>query len=458
MPIAVDSTAFIRHDYTLTITEKEFEQMRKTIIFTGFMLFSLFFGAGNLIFPPSVGFFSGDAFTPAILGFTITAILLPLAAVVATIISKDGLLSITKQVGPVFGVLFAVLLYMSIGPFYAIPRAANIGYKFGWAPIIGESGLHLLIFSVIFFLATYFVSIRPQKLVDIVGKLLTPALLITLTILFIQAVRTFTYTSKPAGEKFAEHPFLVGFLEGYFTLDAIAALAFGIVVIESLKLAGIRERGELIKGTTMAGVIAAIGLGLVYLAIAWIGRVIPFEGTPGDGSDLLVAASHLLFGTSGNYVFGIIVLLACLTTVIGLITACSQFFVKLYPKFSYHTYVIVFIFIGFFFTNFGLENLLNIAVPLLVFIYPASIMLITLTLLQPMLGYSRQMYRFSVTVAILFGIYDALGATSIDMKWSEPFLSWIPLFDAGLAWLAPAFVAALIGYMIDRLSNNVKTV
>lgn len=432
--------------------------MRKTIIFTGFMLFSLFFGAGNLIFPPSVGFFSGDAFTPAILGFTITAILLPLAAVVATIISKDGLLSITKQVGPVFGVLFAVLLYMSIGPFYAIPRAANIGYKFGWAPIIGENGLHLLIFSVIFFLATYFVSIRPQKLVNIVGKLLTPALLITLTILFIQAVRTFTYTSKPAGEKFAEHPFLVGFLEGYFTLDAIAALAFGIVVIESLKLAGIRERGELIKGTTMAGVIAAIGLGLVYLAIAWIGRVIPFEGTPGDGSDLLVAASYLLFGTSGNYVFGIIVLLACLTTVIGLITACSQFFVKLYPKFSYHTYVIVFIFIGFFFTNFGLENLLNIAVPLLVFIYPASIMLITLTLLQPMLGYSRQMYRFSVTIAILFGIYDALGATSIDMKWSEPFLSWIPLFDAGLAWLAPAFIAALIGYMIDRLSNNVKAV
>lgn len=432
--------------------------MRKTIIFTGFMLFSLFFGAGNLIFPPSVGFFSGDAFTPAILGFTITAILLPLAAVVATIISKDGLLSITKQVGPVFGVLFAVLLYMSIGPFYAIPRAANIGYKFGWAPIIGENGIHLFIFSIIFFLATYFVSIRPQKLVDIVGKLLTPALLITLTVLFIQAVRTFTYTSKPSSESFSEHPFLVGFLEGYFTLDAIAALAFGIVVIESLKLAGIRERGELIKGTTMAGVIAAIGLGLVYLAIAWIGRVIPFEGTPGDGSDLLVTASNLLFGTSGNYVFGIIVLLACLTTVIGLITACSQFFVKLYPKFSYHTYVIVFILIGFFFTNFGLENLLNIAVPLLVFIYPASIMLITLTLLQPMLGYSRQMYRFSVTVAILFGIYDALGATSIDMKWSEPFLSWIPLFDAGLAWLVPAFIAALIGYMMDRLSNNVKTV
>lgn len=432
--------------------------MRKTIIFTGFMLFSLFFGAGNLIFPPSVGFFSGDAFTPAILGFTITAILLPLAAVVATIISKDGLLSITKQVGPVFGVAFAILLYMSIGPFYAIPRAANIGYKFGWAPIIGDHGLHLFIFSIIFFILTYIVSIRPQKLVDIVGKFLTPALLITLTVLFIQAVRTFTYTSKPPSESFADHPFLVGFLEGYFTLDAIAALAFGIVVIESLKLAGIHERRELIKGTTMAGVIAAIGLGLVYLAIAWIGRVIPFEGTPGDGSDLLVAASNLLFGTSGNYVFGIIVLLACLTTVIGLITACSQFFVKLYPKFSYHTYVIAFIFIGFFFTNFGLENLLNIAVPLLVFIYPAAIMLITLTLLQPMIGYSRQMYRFSVTLAILFGIYDALGATSINMEWSQPFLSWIPLFDAGLTWLIPAFVAALIGYIIDRLSNNIKTV
>ena len=429
---------------------------KKTILFTGFMLFSLFFGAGNLIFPPFVGYESGDAFVPAIVGFTITAVLLPLMAVVATTLSKDGLLSITGRVGPIFGVVFAVILYMSIGPFFAIPRAANIGYEFGWAPIIGASGLQLFIFSILFFAVTYIVSVRPQKIVDIVGKWLTPALLITLALLFIQAVRNFTYEPAPVAEAYQSAPFLKGFIEGYFTLDAIAALAFGIVVVETLKMAGVTERKDLVRGTSSAGVIAAIGLTLVYLAIGWIGRVMPFEEEPANGSDLLVSASMQLFGTAGHYVFGIIVLLACLTTVIGLITACSQFFTRLYPRVSYNVYVIIFIAIGFFFTNFGLDVLLSVALPLLVFIYPAAIMLIMLALLQPAIGYSRSMYRWSVSVAVLFGIYDALGALKVSVDFIDPLISWIPLFNHGLAWITPAVIAAIIGYMFDRAQNNVS--
>lgn len=425
--------------------------MKKQIIFTGFMLFALFFGAGNLIFPPYLGMEAASAFWPAIIGFIATGVLLPLLAVIATTNSPDGsLLSISNRVHPWFGMAFAIIIYMSIGPFYAIPRAANIAYEFSWAPIIASSNTQLFIFSVIFFGISYFVSIRPQKIVDIVGRLLTPALLIVLAYLFYKSFTTFSIPSVEPIGNYAQFPFLEGFLQGYFTLDAIAALAFGIVVIEALRSSGITEQKQLMKSTTYAAMIAAFFLALVYLAIGWIGRVYPDGRLAADGSELLVQASLVLFGENGHYIFGSIVLLACLTTVIGLISAISQFFRTVSTRFSYHQYVIIFTLIGFGFTNFGLSTILSMAVPVLVFIYPTAIVLITLTLFTHWIGAGQWMYRLSVIIAVLFGAIDGINALDIQLSWLTPVLKYFPLYEQGLAWILPALLFALIGWLIDR--------
>ena len=431
--------------------------MNKTVFFTGLMLFSLFFGAGNLIFPPYLGMEAGDAFTPAIIGFNLTAVLLPLFTVIAIALSKDGLETVGARVHPLFGLVFAVIVYLAIGPLYVIPRAANVAYELGFVQVTNvETSLALFIFSVFFFLVTYLVSIRPQKMLDIVGRVLTPLLLIVLTLLVVRAFFVYPYEPAAISEKYQAAPFLTGFWEGYFTLDAIAALAFGMVIVRTFQMHGIQEKPAILRGTIGAGAIAAIGLTLVYLSLAWVGRVLPFDQEVDNGAQLLIIAAEQLFGYPGNILFGIIVLLACLTTAIGLITATSQFFVDILPKFSYKTYVRVFTLIGLGITNFGLERILNAATPLLGFLYPVAIVLVALSLFQYKFGESPRMYQYSVSVAILFGVYDAIRSLGWVSNAFHEKLQFIPLIDNGIGWLVPFLFVAAIGYFLDRSQNRVK--
>jgi len=434
--------------------------MNRNVLFAGFMLFSLFFGAGNLIFPPYLGMEAGDAFTPAIIGFLTTAVLLPLFAVVAISLSDEkGLISIGSRVTPLFGLVFSIVIYMSIGPFYGIPRAASVGYELGFAQVFHlDHPIALFIFTLVFFGIAFIISVRPKKIIDNVGKILTPALLIVLTILFVRAYYVYQTGAASVAEKYQDAPFLTGFLEGYFTMDAIAALAFGIVIVNALSEKGAATRQSIIRGTFGAGIIAAIGLSIVYLSLGWIGRVLPETLSFNNGAEILTFASNQLFGFSGSVLFGLIVLLACLTTVVGLITATSQFFESIAPKFSYNTYAVVFTIIGIFFTNFGLDTILAVAAPLLVFVYPAAIVLVLLSLAQYFIGESRLMYVFSVPVAVLFGLYDAANA----LGWVSPQVansfSFIPLFDNGLGWVVPVLILAIIGYVIDHLQGRVSHV
>src|SRR5699024_3383649 len=209
---------------------------KKNILLLGFMLFSLFFGAGNLIFPPYLGMESGENFIPAIAGFILTAVLIPLLAVISVSLSNNGLLAIGQRVHPLFGLIFAIFVYLSIGAFYGIPRASGVAYELGFVPVFGvENAFTLFLFTLVFFGVRYLLSVAPKKMIDRLGQFLTPALLLVLAVLFVRAFTTLKYTEKTASEKFATAPFLSGFLEGYYTMDAIAALAFGIVIINGLK-------------------------------------------------------------------------------------------------------------------------------------------------------------------------------------------------------------------------------
>lgn len=429
---------------------------RKNVLFSGFMLFSLFFGAGNLIFPPYLGMESGNYFVTAIAGFILTAVFLPFLTIISVSLSNNGLLSIGQRVHPFFGLAFAIVIYMSIGAFYGIPRASNVAYELGFMQVFSVEGwLPLFLFSVVFFGLTYFLSINPKKVIDYVGQLLTPALLIVLAILFVRAFSTFTYTDALPAEQFQSDPFLKGFLEGYFTMDAVAALAFGNVIINGLKDKGASEKRDLIRGTVSSGLIAAVGLIIVYLSLSWIGRVLPHDEPLENGAEILVLASKQLFGYGGNVLFGLIVILACLTTCVGLINACARFFNEIFPKFSYKKFVIIFIVIGMLFTNFGLDLILQVATPLLVFIYPISIVLVILSLFQHILGESKKMYVFAVSVATLFAICEVLNTFNIQIDGLNFFLTFLPLYENGLGWTGPTLMAAVIGYVIDFKSKEV---
>lgn len=428
---------------------------RKHVIFSGFMLFSLFFGAGNLIFPPLLGLESGSSFGPAITGFLITGVLLPFMAIMAIALSDHGLVSIGNRVHKVFGLTFSIIIYMSIGAFYGIPRASNVAYELGFRQVFTTDRWGaLLVFSIIFFGLTYFISYNPKKIVDRIGQVLTPILLLVLAILFIQAFAKFETISSPAKGGYEAAPFVTGFLEGYFTMDAVAALAFGIVVINALKDKGAKTKRELVRGSIGAAVLAGSALTIVYFCLGWIGRVIPKDVIFTNGAEILTEASHLLFVRGGSLLFGVIVILACLTTCVGLINACARFFHEIFPGFSYENYVGVFSLIGLLVSILGLNIILDLAIPLLVFIYPISIVLIMLSLFQHIAGGGKMMYRLSVAITSIYALYEVAANIGLDIVILKKILSMAPFFEEGLGWTFPALIAAVIGYALDQTSTD----
>ncbi len=435
------------------------ELRKRHVLFSGFMLFSLFFGAGNLIFPPLLGLESGENFNPAIIGFLITGVLLPFLAIMAIALSEDGLVSIGGRVNKTFGIVFAIIIYMSIGALYGIPRASNVAYELGYGQVAAtDNWLVLLVFSLVFFGITYFISYNPTKIVDRIGQVLTPILLLVLAVLFVQAFTTFENVPSSAVGTYETAPFLTGFLEGYFTMDAVAALAFGIVVINGLIDKGAKTRLELIKGSLGAAILASVALTIVYFSLGWIGKVIPLDVEYANGAEVLTVASKTLFVQGGSTLFGVIVILACLTTCVGLINACARFFNELFPKYSYQMYVGIFVFIGLFVSNLGLELILQLALPLLVFIYPIAIVLILLSIFQHIAGGDKRMYQLSVLITSIYALYDVLVSLGLEVKVFATILSVAPFFTDGLGWVIPAVIAAAIGYVLDLMTQNKQSV
>lgn len=432
---------------------------KKNVVFSGFMLFSLFFGAGNLIFPPLLGLESGSHFGLAITGFLITGVLLPVMAIIAVALSENGLVSIGNRVNKVFGLVFAIIIYMSIGAFYGIPRASNVAYELGFRQVFPmDNWLMLLLFSLLFFGVTYFISFNPKKIVDRIGQVLTPILLLVLAMLFIQAFIKFeNLPSSPSGN-YITSPLVTGFLEGYFTMDAVAALAFGIVVINGLKDKGAASKSELVKGSLGAAILAGAALVMVYFCLGWIGRVIPGDAVFTNGAEILTKGSKLLFVKGGSLLFGVIVILACLTTCVGLINACSRFFNEMFPRFSYQTYVAVFVFVGLLVSNLGLKVILQLATPLLVFIYPIAIVLVMLSIFQSVAGGGRKMYQFSVIVTSVYALYEVLASLGVEVIILQHLLGVTPFFEHGLGWVVPACIAACLGYVMDRIKLNQELV
>ncbi|USK72196.1 branched-chain amino acid transport system II carrier protein [Peribacillus asahii] len=438
-----------------------------TYAIIGTMLFGMFFGAGNLIFPIQMGQLSGTNFWPALIGFLITAIGLPFMGILAFGLSgSNGLRQLAGRVHPLFGVVFSVALYLTIGPFFAIPRTATVPFVVGFEPYINpvHGSLYLGLFSFVFFAIVYYFSLNPAKIIDYIGKYLTPAFLVFLFILIVIAiVKPMGHFGKPTGD-YSDLAFITGFKEGYNTMDALASLAFGIVVIQAIKGQGITNPKEIAKATWKSGIFAMVLMMLIYGLITYMGASsVSAIGTYDNGGLIFAAVAQHYFGSFGSILLAIIIVLACLKTSIGLITSCSEFFNRIFPKISYKLFVLVLCLMSFFIANFGLNNIIQYAVPVLMLLYPLAIVLILLALCSSLFGHKQSIYAttmfFTFCVSFFDGystLVDSLPGASLSLFESIKlfYMDNLPLYDIGLGWILPALVGAFIGFLWPTSSKK----
>lgn len=441
--------------------------MSKRTLFIGFMLFALFFGAGNLIFPPTVGQLSGNNFIPAIIGFIVTGVGLPLVGIIAGSFSEEGFRSEAKRIHPAFAILFMVTIYLTIGPFFAIPRTAMVSYEMAILPFL-EGGIETMAskigFAVVYFGLTFYLALNPSKLVERVGQILTPALLITIVLLIISAFFKLNAPITEVSPQFVKDPFFVGFSEGYQTMDTIAAVAFAMIVITAVKATGLTSQKDIFKQSSIAAVIAGLGLGLVYISLAWIGNnypLTPEEAAGGNmGTSILTGVARLTYGEGGRILLSLIVSLACLTTAIGLVVAVSSYFHELYNKISYPVYAVIFTLISFILASQGLSSIIMGAVPILLIIYPITIVLIVLIFIDRLLkGMPNLAFQLPILVTLVISTLSVtlgyLGDSTFKLKATE-LLAYLPYQDSDMGWMIPAAVTLLLGIIFGKAFNTKK--
>jgi LIVCS family branched-chain amino acid:cation transporter len=437
----------------------------------GFMLFALFFGAGNLIFPAQLGQYAGENMWPAIIGFLITGVGLPLLGVIAIAYSGSAnLQELASRVHPIYGVFFTALLYLTIGPFFAAPRTGTVAFEVGILTYVpeGQEQLWLLIFTLIFFAIAMIFSLYPAKIVDNVGKVLAPSLVVLLAILLIVAFFNPMSAVGEAQEGYMQGAFTTGFLEGYNTMDALASLVFAIIVINAIKSLGITDKGAILSAASKSGIIAITLLGAIYIGIAYLGSTsVGVLGLFDNGGPVLSGAAAHYFGNVGTLLLAVMIILACLTTAIGLITANAEYFHTLFPKISYKALVVFFATLTFLIANFGLTNIIAYSVPVLMFLYPLAIVLMILTFLSPLFNHARMVYVATIGVTFLISIFDGLKTLTDtlginDFAFMVPVIDFysavLPFYDQGLGWLVPALVVIVITGLIARFSGSRSSV
>ena len=316
---------------------------RRDLCLVSLMLFSLFFGAGNLIFPPFLGQSAGSSTWISMLGFFITAVGFPILGVIA--VSKSGgLRNLASRVNSGFAAVFTVLIYLSIGPCLGIPRAGSLPFEMAVTPFLTNTNINMnlarFIYTLVFFLIAYWLCLSPSKLVDRIGKFLTPTLLTLIALVFITSIfKPLGGYGMPTGE-YASSPFVKGFLEGYLTMDTIAALNFGIVISFAIKSKGVTEEKSVISCSIIAGIIAGLLLIIVYSMLCHLGAASGARfGSTENGAQTLNNVMTYLFGGPGAILLAVIFTVACLTTCVGLITSCSEYFATLTTKITYKNWV-----------------------------------------------------------------------------------------------------------------------
>ena len=414
---------------------------KRDLLVVSVMLFALFFGAGNLIFPPFLGQNAGRNTLPAMAGFLATAVILPVLGVVV-VARFDGLERLGQQVDKRFALVFTVLIYISIGPGLGIPRAASVPFEMAVAPYLPEgakASLWMAGYSLVFFLVALWLCLNPGKLVNRIGRGLTPALLTLLALLFVCFLFRGEIEVAAPQDSYAAAPLLKGFTEGYNTMDTIAALNFGLVISTTLGSFGLREKRDRMRYTILAGVLAGAILVLVYAMLSYMGMCSSgVYAVQENGAWTLRCIVYQVFGSTGAVLLAAIFTLACLTTCVGLINSISQYFSMLFKKVSYRAWVYIITFFSFLICNLGLNMILSISVPILNAIYPVSIVLILLGLSHDLWKRNRFVYPMTVLGTAVVSTLYALSDAGVPLGALETALHKLPLYKLGFGWLCVA--------------------
>ena len=428
--------------------------MRQKILVAG-TLFGMFFGAGNLIFPVHLGQLAGRNVIPAIIGFIVTAVGIPIFGVAAIgITHSDGLQTLSSKVGKGYGIFFTCLLYLTIGPLFAIPRCATVSFTTGVAPMLldpSKEWLALLIFSAIFFAFVLFFSLRPGKITVWIGKIINPIFLLFLAVLVIAAL------TNPGASIAAVEPveayatgtssFFSSFIEGYGTMDAIAGLAFGIVVVDVIRRMGVDNDDAVAVDVLGSGALTGILMAVIYIVTILMGTQSRglFEVSDNGGIALTQIAGHY-FGGVGQIILAVTITFACLKTSIGLVTSCSETFVKMtHGKLSYKAWAILFTLFSFAVSNVGLSAIIEYSIPVLMLIYPPAIALIILAFIGKFFHHDKAVYISVMAFTWAAAIFDFMKTlpagvqSSLHLDRLVAFArQYLPLFDLNLGWLLPA--------------------
>ena len=414
----------------------------KDILLTGFALFAMLFGAGNLIFPPMLGYETNSSWISTMLAFTITGVGFPFLGILSVSIVGNGIKDFANRVSPTFSKIFAIISILAIGPMLAIPRTGATAYEITFLYNGMESPIYKYIYLICYFGIVILFSLRANKVIERVGKILTPILLILLFLIIIKGIFFANLSVKP---DIYPHAFKRGFLEGYQTMDTIASIAYAGIILKAIKngrnLTQKQEFSFLIK----AGLVAILSLALIYGGFALVGAKMHSVLVTKDKIELLVKTTSYLLGGYGNLILAICVAGACLTTAIGLVATVGEFFSSI-TSFKYENIVIFTVIISFLLSILGVESIIRISVPILVFIYPVMISLIILNLFGKYIK-NDYVYKGVVLFTGIIGLIESLASIGITNTYTNSVLEILPFSDYGLTWLFPG----LIGYILFSL-------
>ena len=437
------------------------EKLKPSLIIPiGLMLFSFFFGAGNLIFPPVLGQMAGQNIGWGMLGFCLSGVGFPLLGVLAVAMKKsDNPDAIAMPMHPLYARAVTVLCALAIGPLFAIPRTAAVSFDTGVSALLPAAfdGFGLPLYSVFFFILTYFFSINPSKIIGSIGNFLSPMLLICLGVLVVCVLVNPTGSLQMPNPEFTTTPFFRGFQEGYNTMDLLAAILFGSITIKAIEAQGITDKAVLTKLCSYAGMIAAFFLAIIYVALAYTGALsINVFGIIPNGATLLSKICTYYMGFGGQIVLALIIFFACLTTSIGLTTAISGYFAELSNnRIQYERLVLFISAFSLFVANFGLENIINFSIPVICMLYPIIIALVILNIGHVIIQDDSLTFRLCLTLTTIFAIFDGLRVANIRFMALDNFLAQnLPLFDIGFGWVVPCFGGIVLGLLCKSFTKK----
>ncbi|MCQ2362788.1 MAG: branched-chain amino acid transport system II carrier protein [Acidaminococcaceae bacterium] len=411
----------------------------------GLMLFSFFFGAGNLIFPPVLGQAAGTNLVAAAFGFCLSAVSLPVLGVLA--MAKNNFKNpddAGMPAGRYFAMAVIILCALSIGPFFAIPRTCATSLS---VMTVGQASLPVsLAYSVVYFALTLWMVMKPSRILDACGKMMAPLLLAGLALLCVAVFASPMGTlGAPTGEYIAT-PLIKGVFEGYNTMDALCALLFGSTIITTIRNQGIEQDYVLQKYTVAAGAVAGIALTVIYAAFCYCGgQSVGVVGMMNNGAALISKITGFYFGNVGSFIVSAIFFLACITTSVGLVTSISTYFARISNgKVTYKQWVYGFVIFSTVVANFGLTNIIKYSVPVLVMVYPVIIVMIFLNMFPEVFKYDPFIFKGALWLTAVAAINDGLCCAGV--KALEPMFSWLPYYGLGLGWVVPAVTGIVLGF------------